>query len=144
MRQGCFAGLVLGVGLCVGWIGVPVTAAADESIYRCTMADGAVEFRQRPCQQGVQSETRVVEQTRGFEAPAQRPAAAKKRKLRRKKSNAGAAERARKRQQERCFRTEQKLQRVENRLRAGYKASHSARLHQRQDEYEDYLSRFCH
>jgi hypothetical protein len=42
-----------------------------------------------------------------------------------------------------CWKKRQSLQRVQRKLRTGYRASEYQRLHDRRRSYEDYLRRFC-
>ncbi|MEN8179950.1 MAG: thioredoxin [Pseudomonadota bacterium] len=128
--------LMLLAGLLVG---VSSTAWSVE-FYRCTL-NGRVEFRQTPCTAGEQEKTQVVEQSSGMTPvePALRLAPAK---AKRQKSKP-VRETKRKPNEERCWKIEKRLERVEQRLRGGYKASQYGKLHRTQDEYEDYLKRFC-
>ena len=116
------------------------SAVWSVELFRCTL-DGGIEFRQTPCPAGRQEKTVVVEQSRGMTPaePALRlapPKTAHQNKL-------PVRDAARKPNEEKCWKLEQKLEKVEQRLRGGYKASQYRSLHRKQDEYEDYLRRFC-
>ena len=108
--------------------------------YRCT-EDGRVEFRQTPCPAGEQSKTRVEEQSGGM-TPVE-PALRLEPVKQTAHTAPAPAPATGQINEERCWKTEMRLQRIEQRLRAGYKASQYAKLHRSQEEYEAYLKRFC-
>jgi hypothetical protein len=109
-------------------------------LYRCS-ENGHIEFRQTPCPSGEQAKTQVVEQSRGM-TPAEPALRLEPHKKPRNKTGPAPAT-AGKANAERCWKTEQRLKRIEQRLRAGYKASQYGKLHRAQAEYEEYLKRFC-
>jgi hypothetical protein len=114
---------------------------AGVEVYRCTL-NGETEFRQTPCPEGEQQLTEVVQQSSGM-TPVQ-PALRLQRKAPAKKKTPKIIEKSETRgDRERCWKFHKKLDRVERRLRAGYKASQYQQLHDRQQEYEDYLRLFC-
>ena len=119
-------------------IGCPVLATADMSLYRCNV-DGRIEFRQTACESGDQSTLQVVEHSSGM-TPAEPGLRLKKPSEKtdtvQKPSKNDASE-------QQCWRKRQQLEKVERQLRGGYKPSQYQRLHDRQDEYESYLRRFC-
>jgi hypothetical protein len=116
---------------------------ADDTIYRCTGADGSIEFRQYPCHGRDRAEqVELGPDTEGWEAPpkVKRPA---RKTTRRKTRSPAARARSERRQEERCWSKRQQLEKVRYRLRSGYKAGQGQTLRQRRDEYADYLRRFC-
>lgn len=115
-----------------------VQPADGVSVYRCDV-DGTIEFRQTACERGGESLTHVINGSSGMtpSEPGLRLKKASEKSdtvVRRKKSPDFG---------ERCWRKRRQLERVERRLRAGYKASQYRRLHDRQDEYESYIRHFC-
>jgi len=121
-----------------GAVGGPGAAVAVE-LYRCTR-DGVVEFRQTACPDGEQAITEVTEQSGGI-APVEptlrlQPPASRQDTTEDETPQSRAVD-------ERCWKTRQRLEQVERRLRAGYKPSQYEGLHRKQREYDDYLKRFC-
>lgn len=113
-------------------------AAADTRLYRCKV-DGVVEFRQTGCRGGEETVVNVVEGSRGM-TPAEPGVRLKKR------SRGGTTVARKSGHDERdraCWKRRRQLLRIEGKLRAGYKASQYRRLHERQEEHESYLRRFC-
>jgi hypothetical protein len=108
------------------------------SLYRCDK-NGAIEFRQTACEAGRQRSVQVVNESGGLtpSTPALRVVEVPER----------VAESARQRttrlREARCWKKRRQLDRVERKLRTGYKASEYQPLHDRQREYEDFLRRFC-
>jgi hypothetical protein len=112
-------------------------ALSGVELYRCNH-NGEVEFRQTPCPEGEQTLTEVTEQSRGM-TPVE-PAL----RLQKRSPRKGAKSKPSKRDNtERCWKTERRLEKVERRLRGGYKASQYDALHEKQEEYSAYLKRFC-
>jgi hypothetical protein len=113
-------------------------SALAVSLYRCDK-NGSVEFRQTPCRGGGERRIHVINSSNGM-TPSE-PG------LRLKKASEKPDTVSRKRRKtpsdKQCWRKRQQLERVDHRLRAGYKASEYQRLHDRQREYEDYLRQFC-
>jgi hypothetical protein len=111
-------------------------------LYRCTR-DGVVEFRQTACAEGEQEITEVIEQSAGI-TPAE-PGLRLERETRRNKPEKSRRRDARQSPavSERCWKTEKRLETVQRRLRAGYKASQYDGLHRKQSQYEEYLRMFC-
>jgi len=116
----------------------PGLAGADVPLYRCVV-DGQVEFRQTACEAGDQSRFLIIEHSRGMtpaEPGLRLKKASEKSDTVQKSRQTGPSERQ-------CWNKRQLLERVERRLRGGYKPSQYQRLHDRQDEYESYLHQFC-
>ena len=113
-------------------------AAADTRLYRCRV-DGVVEFRQTGCRGGEEAVVNVVESSRGM-TPAEPGVRLKKRpgggNTVERKSGHDEQDRA-------CWKRRRQLLRIEGKLRAGYRASQYRRLHERREEHESYLRRFC-
>jgi hypothetical protein len=114
--------------------------SAGLEVYRCTL-NGETEFSQTPCREGEQQVTVVEPQSRGM-SPI-KPALRMEPKVPANKPKKITEKTKDKDNLEKCWRARKKLERVEQRLRAGYKASQYQRLHNRQDEYEEYLRLFC-
>ncbi|MCU7796891.1 MAG: thioredoxin [Candidatus Thiodiazotropha sp. (ex Myrtea spinifera)] len=107
-------------------------------LYRCVI-DGATEFRQTACAEGDESRIRVTDHSRGMtpSVPGLRlKKVSEKTDNKAKKKNKRAID-------ERCWKKRRQLEKVERRLRAGYKPSQYERLHQRQETYESYIRKFC-
>lgn len=126
-------------GLVLFGTGILTTVSHAVELYRCTR-NGKVEFRQTACPDGEQAITEVIDQSGGISPiePGLRldhPTPEKPHSVR-EKTESKATE-------ERCWKTRQRLEWVERRLRAGYKPSQSEGLHRKQTEYDEYLKRFC-
>ena len=132
---------ILGLCCLIGCGAFPPASWGVE-LYRCSL-DGQVEFRQTPCAEGSQTVTRVIEQSRGM-TPA-KPAVRLQEKPRKPHKPAKSAESAQRKAMDEkdCWKMEKKLGKIEQRLRAGYRASQYQELHRKQDEYEEYLRQFC-
>jgi hypothetical protein len=108
-------------------------------LYRCEDGNGHVEFRQGLCPAGRQQEVEVEDVRMGWDAPAVE-VKVKKRKAPApsRKTAAGSAKLELK-----CFKSQQRLESVNRKLRRGYKAGQGADLRHRRRQYEEYLRRFC-
>ncbi len=137
IRQCCSVSLCA-LGL-LATCGIPSPIRALE-LYRCTL-NGNVEFRQTPCQAGEQEKTQVIEQSSGM-TPS-KPAMRLVKEPVKPRKNSSTHPAKKRVDEERCWKTEKKLEKVEQTLRGGYKASQYQRLHRKQDEYEEYLRLFC-
>ncbi|MCU7916073.1 MAG: thioredoxin [Candidatus Thiodiazotropha sp. (ex Gloverina cf. vestifex)] len=112
--------------------------AEDIQLYRCVI-DGATEFRQTACIEGDESMIRVTDHSRGMtpSVPGLRlKKVSEKTDRKPKKDNKRAID-------ERCWKKRRQLERVERKLRAGYKPSEYERLHERQETYASYIRKFC-
>jgi hypothetical protein len=122
----------------IGTVGVTYVGEAVE-LYRCTR-NGMIEFRQTACPDGEQAITEVTEQSGGISPiePGLRlePTTSEQPDSKQQTKQTTAVD-------ERCWKTRQRLDWVERRLRAGYKPSQYEGLHRKQAEYDDYLKRFC-
>lgn len=132
-----------GAGLLVIILSTPAAVAA---IYRCD-EDGRAVFRDHPCRTGQPPEV-VVPQVAGDAGlrPSERAwlsrrAARRKAWRRSGRHDAGGGDGDA--QARRCWNKQRRLQEVQARLRAGYKASQGNRLRRQRRQYEDYLARFC-
>jgi hypothetical protein len=112
--------------------------AQDVGIYRCNV-DGAIEFRQTACEQGQENLQHVSNTSSGL-TPSEPGLRLKKIS---EKAYTISSAKPRQASEMQCWKKRQRLQRVERRLRTGYRASEYQRLHDRRREYEDYLRRFC-
>ncbi len=112
--------------------------AQGVTLYRCEV-DGKVEFRQTACEAGDETLHHVINSSSGM-TPSEPGVRLKKPSetadiVTGKKIPHGT--------DKACWTKRHRLERVERRLRAGYRASEYQRLHDRQREYEDYIRRFC-
>jgi hypothetical protein len=112
--------------------------AAGVALYRCDVG-GVLEFRQTACEQGDESTIHVNDSSRGM-TPSEPGLRLKKAS---EKSDIVSRQREMPAVEARCWKKRTQLDRVERRLRSGYKPSQYQRLHQRQDEYEAYIRHFC-
>jgi hypothetical protein len=128
---------LLGPVLMLGAMAATVSEGVE--LYRCTR-DGRVEFRQTACPDGEQTLTEVVDQSAGISPiePALRLESTTP-----EEPSSVLETRQPRASEERCWKTRQRLEWVERRLRAGYKPSQYDGLHRKQAEYQDYLKRFC-
>jgi hypothetical protein len=112
--------------------------AQGVSLYRCDI-HGEIEYRQTACEEGDESRQRVKNTSSGL-SPSE-PGL----RLKHTSDRADTVTRAKPRQASelQCWKKRLTLQRVERKLRAGYRASEYQRLHDRQRECEDYIRRFC-
>ncbi len=140
----CFFRLIAWVAL---WASLSVGAA--ETIIRCHLPDGRVNFSDRPCRSGIQDELKFKDQKVGWEAPRtplklKRKSKRERQKQARKKAAAlrrAKKERARKKRD--CWKKKEQIDRIQERLRRGYKAGQGRTMRYRQRELEGYLREFC-
>ncbi len=112
--------------------------AQGVNVYRCDK-NGTIEFRQTPCGDGEGRPVQVKNSSSGL-TPSEPGLRLKKTS---EKTDRVSHKQSKAPNEKHCWKKRQQLERVERRLRAGYKASQYQRLHDRQREYEDYLRRFC-
>jgi len=125
-------------------IGSSQDASAQASVYRCTAADGSVEFRQRACQEAHTSTQLQIEDNRtGWVPPAGEEPAAAAKKRQTKPTRARTAADDKEKYADRCWSKRQQIERVNAQLRAGYAPQRGVKLRRRRSEYEAYLSRYC-
>lgn len=129
---------LLFLSLLISQLDCRLSQAGGVSFYRCNV-DGMIEFRQTACERGEESMTHVTDSSRGM-TPSEPGLRLKKPS---EKSDKTARTESKPADEARCWKKRQQLERVEQRLRSGYRPSQSQRLHDRQDEYEAYLRRFC-
>ena len=130
-------GVILLFFIC-GSINAGAGMAQGVTLYRCEI-DGAIEFRQTACEEGEESLQHVQERSSGM-TPSEPGVRLKKPS---ESTDTVTQKRSQASNQQVCWGKRQRLERVERRLRAGYKASEYQRLHNRQREYEAYIRRFC-
>ena len=129
--------------LLLAWSGLIVDCQADSTlVFQCTLGDGRVEFRQTLCADGDQQELEIKDVKVGWEAPTATVKLTKKSAKKARKSS-GSSSRRKEKQAKDCFKTEQKLENVNRRLRRGYKAGQGSDLRHKRRQYEAYLGRFC-
>lgn len=115
----------------------PMTVSAA-TLYRCD-ENGVVEFRSTACAAGEGRRIQVKNNSSGVTPSEPGLRLKNASEISDRKSRKGPTVSSEKQ----CWAKRRQLDRVERRLRAGYKASEYQRLHDRQREYEDYLRRFC-
>jgi len=106
----------LGAGCALALLTLPGSLAAQAQVYRCTSADGSIEFRQHPCADRQRSRTVKIEDTRtGWVPP--KPAPEPESKSRGAAGRESAASRRRAgrssdehKYAERCWRKRQQIQ----------------------------------
>ncbi len=137
------ASLVYGLALLV----CAAAANAQASVYRCTAVDGSIEFRQRPCAEGAHSQALEIEDRRSGWVPpqpeSQPPSKSAADRPARKAPKRAASGTRTNPASERCWKTRQQIERINNELRAGYKPARGERLKRRRREHEDYVNTFC-
>jgi len=130
----------IGPALLVAAIYLAPTALYGE-VFRCTAADGSIEFRQYPCHERDTSlRIDIDDSPTGWTPPASKASPpAKKKPLPTKPAMIEQDEAV----VDRCWKKQRQLDDVNRRLRAGYTASQGVRLRQRRGDYEAYIRRFC-
>lgn len=121
---------------------------ADTDVYRCTTADDAIEFSQRPCANGEREQKVTVEDRKTGWVPSTIRSAGKTRAAgkplsRKRRTGGGETATARARRDERCWKKRQLLEEVNWKLRRGYKAGQGTKLRRRRESHEDYIRKFC-
>lgn len=128
--------------IAAGPYGVEI-AAAQVNVYRCTAADGSIEFRQQACRDTQDSLQVEIGDTRtGWTPPSgevaptptKKPAAGKKRA-----TTAGDTDKY----ADRCWNKRQQIERINTELRTGYRPQRGVKLRRRRAEHEAFLSRYC-
>lgn len=128
------------------WIALSGPAfAASTDVYRCTSADGRIEFRQGPCTGSAgESPLTLEDRPTGWVPPAPpKTRSEDKAKTRQEADRSGAAAKQVKKDERACWEKRKRLEEVEARLRHGYKAKQGMDLKRKQEYYEDYLHQFC-
>ena len=122
------------------WAVVPL--ASGTMLFRCTAEDGAIEFRQHACSSGIEERFMVRDVRVGWQPPEVK---GEKKKRVAKKAKKPSSNRKKKQQktERACFNKRQQLERVEWRLKRGYKASKGNELRMKRRQYEEYLDKFC-
>lgn len=118
---------------------------ARADVYRCVLDGGHVSYQQIPCS----SESKPMnlkDQRSGWSAlrPGERALlnsyrneeAARRREL-------SARPKRRVEESKSCWKKRKQLEAVRSRLHRGYKLKEADELHRKQNNYEDYLRRFC-
>ncbi|WP_295882061.1 DUF4124 domain-containing protein [uncultured Thiohalocapsa sp.] len=122
-------------------------ATAQADVYRCTGADGSIEFRQHPCQRGADSRKVQIRDTRtGWVPPSPEPESESEQNTREPRPKAARAtnrNEATERDAKRCWKKRQQIQGINNELRAGYRPARGERLKRRRRELEAYVDEFC-
>ncbi len=118
---------------------------AGETVYRCPDAQGHIQFQQHPCSGDAGEEIYVEAESKIWapvpnareiisEGSARQNKPRKKGSTRRGKSSGSDKS---------CWKAEQKIERIQWKLRKGYKPAEGERMRQQRRELEEYLRRFC-
>ena len=139
-RNARFCGSRALFGLSVTLSLVPASPAHGVGLFRCVDADGQVTFSQTACSSGRVERVQVEVQNRGWIKQT-----SKKRAKRPSRDREPAVQEAQvnRAQRERCWRAEKRIDRIQQRLRQGYRRAEGERLRRERREQEEYLSRFC-
>ncbi len=123
----------------------PLKILAETRVYRCTAADGSVEFRERSCQGQDQERALEIRDNRtGWVPPEpEAPVTGKPEGKSRGKPKPRATATDADRYKERCWNKRQEIQGINNELRAGYKPARGERLKRRRREHEAFIDRYC-
>lgn len=126
-------------------IGLLDPTALVAGVFRCPDGSGGVIFQQIACPQGEAVELDV----RTTEWVASPPGQPSRRNRRPAKSGSGdqaalsRAAREARRQEQACWRANQRVEQIEAELRHGYKPSRGERLRRQRRQQSDYLRAFC-
>ncbi len=121
---------------------------AGERVFKCVDPSGQIEFTQTGCRSG-RTESLVVKSPYiGWKKPVVRKpkAGATDREVfesrNREKTRTGNSQRTEK-EGERCWRARKRLQRLQRKLRKGYKRGVGEKLRSNRDQLQEYLREFC-
>jgi len=131
----------LGILLCAG-VNAD-TASAQASVFRCTAPDGSIEFRQHACHQtSTSTKIEIDDRRTGWVPPAGVKPGSPKSEKRTRKKRPKTTENEDK-YADRCWNKRQQIERINSKLRAGYKTAQGVKLRRRRAEHEAFLSRYC-
>jgi len=133
------------------WVGLLISLSTEavETVIRCQLADGRVSYSDRSCRSGIQDELEIDDQKVGWEAPRTplkleyRSKRERKQQSRRQAVALRVARKEEARKKQDCWKKKQKIERIQERLRRGYKAGQGRTMRYKQRELEAYLSEFC-
>jgi len=145
LKRVCFAPnlrMIFAAATLLLWPGDPAVAA---KVYRCVDAAGHTEFRQTQCVSGSGQRLHVEAPKIGWLKSKVPPAGARPRPGGEQDGDADAPTDASPPQadEQRCWRAQQRLQRIQWQLRKGYKRAQGERLRQQRREQESFVGRFC-
>ncbi|MCG8428311.1 MAG: DUF4124 domain-containing protein [Chromatiales bacterium] len=128
--------VTLKFGLCLTLFSMPLLAG--ETVYRCRDDRGRVLYQQSPCLSGSSEQVNVEVQSSAWlpVENAKKILAKPIKKKKRKQSFKGWKQR--KKLEQKCARVEKRLERIQSKLRAGYKASQGNKLRRQREELEDF------
>ncbi len=132
-------------------IGLLISLSIDaaETVIRCQLADGRVSFSDRTCSSGIQEKLEIENQKTGWEAPRtplkleHQSEHARKKQSNRQAVALRVARKEKARNKKDCWKKKQKVERIQEHLRRGYKAGQGRTMRYKQRELEDYLREFC-
>jgi len=122
-------------------MGFPATAGV--SLFRCIDDEQHVTFSQTACYSGRVERLEVKVQNSGWIKPKHHRSKSKPRRQEPENLTISHDNKISRLQRERCWRTEQKIERIQRQLRQGYRRDQGERLRLQRREHEAYLGRFC-
>ena len=136
---------------CLIWIGLllGLPTQAVETVIRCQLPDGRMSFSDHPCQSGIQDTLELKDQKVGWEAPRaplkinHKSTRKQKQQSKRQAAALRVARKEKARKKKDCWKKRQKIDRIQERLRRGYKAGQGRTMRYKQRELEDYIREFC-
>ena len=120
---------------------------AQTQVYRCIAPDGGIEFSQSPCTDGAEErEVRIEDRKTGWD-----PSRLKVERIPKVQAKSSARKRkadkedqaALTRREEKCWKKRQQLEKVNWKLRRGYKPATGVKLRRQRQDYEAYIRQFC-
>lgn len=118
-----------------------VSAAIAETVYRCDDGQGRTLFQQIPC--AGSSEKMEVKVDNSIWAPVDHAGKIIARGVKKPKRQPRITRAQSDKQKKACWKADQKIQRIQWKLRKGYTAAQGERLRQQRREAEDYKRDFC-
>lgn len=120
---------------------------AETLVYRCFTPEGEVEFRQSPCSDDTEEqEIRIEDRKTGWEpshTKVERRSKGSTKSSSRKRKTDKDSRAAQAKREEKCWKKHQLLDKVNWKLRRGYKPATGVKLRRQRQEYEAYIRQFC-
>ncbi|OOZ37126.1 hypothetical protein [Solemya velesiana gill symbiont] len=131
------------IGVVLWIIGFSTTCFSADKVYRCQSGEWGVVFQQSPCADSsvepIELNPQVVDWIESPETGQSTEKEGSARKRTRPKARPGK----RTATEQQCWRNRQKLERIQWKLRKGYKPAEGERLKQKCQELEAYARKFC-
>ncbi len=126
----------------------PVGFADAVKVYRCSGKGGVVEFRQQYCDQRHQEAVQVDTTPSGWIPPRRKSESNRAKRVGKQRSkavfqSASRTAELKQKQEKDCWHTQKRLDKLQSRMRRGYKAGKGPGLRRQRRDYEDYLRKFC-